>query len=234
MTRATAGSEESDPQVSWPVGQRTREWLRLTQEAERFIAKRSDNHLMIEILAMTAILVGMAFKGKGRNRFGRYIGGAIDHVLTMATLASNTLVGSLLTQTVTDTCRVSSIKCIYSLDNLTPTQNAGPIVCGVAHGDYTDAEVEAWLESTGSWAIADMVAAETQSRRCRIIGSFATPSAATQSVVLNDGKPIRTKLNWVLAEGQTLRVWAYNPGTAALATTVPNLKVNGKANLWVV
>ncbi len=174
--------------------------------------------------------------GKTRRRrranFSKYMSGAIDHVLIFGGLSGNALVGSLLTQTVQDTVRVSSIRCTYSIANFTPVAKAGPIVCGVAHGDYTDSEVEAYLEAAASWELGDKIAEEIRSRRVRIIGTFLVPESATKSSRLNDGRPITTKLNWVLREDQTLRFWVYNAGGTTLITSAPELYVNGKANLW--
>ncbi len=192
--------------------------------------------LMLEILVIVIVmLVSMARHGKGRRRnFSNYLRGSIDHVLTMATLNTNTLVGSVLSQSVIDKTRISSVVLNWALSNFTPAQNDGPILVGVAHSDYTDAEVESVIENSGSWDPGNLANQEIAQRLVRSVGVFDIPEAATQSVALNDGKPIKTKLNWQLNEGDTLRVWAYNTGSTALATTVPNLHVNGHANLWQV
>ncbi len=34
--------------------------------------------------------------------------------------------------------------------------------------------------------------------------------------------------------GQTVNLWVYNMGSAAFATTDPNVHVQGKANLFVI
>ncbi len=186
------------------------------------------------IFVMILTTVGMARKGHGRRKFGRYLSGHIDHSLDLGTLAPNVLVGSDLADVVVDTTRISSIKATWAVNNMTPVSQAGPIVVGIAHSDYTDAEIEAWLEATGSWDMGNMVAKEIRSRRIRQVGIMPEASAATLSANLNDGLPVTTKLNWMLAEGDTLKVWAYNTGLAAFTSTTPKLLVNGKANLWVV
>ncbi len=133
-----------------------------------------------------------------------------------------------------DSTRCSSIKCTYSLGGATPGDNIGPVIVGVAHSDYTSAEIEAYLEAASSWDIGDKIVKEVRSRLVRVIGVFDIPEGVGQAVRLNDGRAIRTKLNWLLAEGDTLGFWAYNSGPAAYATTDPNLIVQGKANLWQV
>ncbi len=187
----------------------------------------------IAILCMTQ----MATKSQRRANFSKYINGSIDHRLQIgSTLAANTLIGSNITQVTVDTCRISSIKCSYSLNNFTPTANAGPVIVGVAHSDYTDAEVEQWLETSGSWDRGNTSAREQRSRMVRQIGRFAIgpDGANTDAQVLNFGRPIKTKLNWLLTEGQTVKFWAFNAGSVALATTNANFEIQGDANLWIV
>ncbi len=176
----------------------------------------------------------MARKGRGRKDFSKYMKGGIDVNSALGTLGPKDVIAAIGAGLVVDTTRVSSVKCVYTLSDFTPVVNAGPIICGVAHGDYTDAEIEEWIENSAAWDMGDMIAKEIASRRIRQIGVFDTAAAATQSVRLNDGKPITTKLNWLLAEGDGLKWWAYNAGPAALTTTDPNLHVTGHANLWQV
>jgi len=111
-------------------------------------------------------------------------------------------------------------------------ERQGPIVVGVAHSDYSDSEVEAWFENTGSWEQGDKIQQEVARRKIRLVGVFDTPESASHVLVLNDGKPIRTKCGWMLTTGQTLKVWAYNAGTSALSNTVPIVEQSGHANLW--
>lgn len=196
---------------------------------------------MIELIILaviyTALFSVMATKSQRRANFSKFISGSIDHRLQIgSSLAANTLIGSNLTQVVVDTCRISSIKTSWSLNNFTPTANAGPVLVGIAHSDYTDAEVEQWLETTGSWDRGNTSAREQRSRMVRMIGKFpiGPDGASTDARVLNGGRPIKTKLNWLLTEGQTIKVWAFNAGSVALATTNANLEVQGDANLWIV
>ncbi len=161
---------------------------------------------------------------------GGYLPGNIDQDLGLATLAAKTAVLTA-TNTVSEKRRVSSIKAVYALSDFTVAANAGPIMVGVAHSDYTLAEIEEWIERSGSWSMSDLVADEVRKRLIRRIGVFRIPPSAA-GAVLNDGKPIRTKLNWSLITGQGLQFFAYNLGTSALSTTSPNVNIQGKANLW--
>ncbi len=173
-------------------------------------------------------------KHRGRRRnFAKYINGAIDLNSALSTLGPKAIASKDVSRTVVDTARISSVRCTHTLSGFTPIENAGPVVVGVAHSDYTGTEIEAYLESASSWDFGDKIAKEIRSRLIRIIGVFDTPQDAAKSAQLNEGRPITTKLNWLLAEGDTLQFWAYNSGPAAFATTDPNYHVTGKANIWM-
>lgn len=186
------------------------------------------------VIMVIAVVGGSNLMARHRRRrnFGNYINGQIDVDLGLGTLAAKTLVSATFSESVVDTTRISSIVCTHTVSDFTPGANIGPIIFGVAHSDYTDAEIEQWVEDAGSWDIGNKIAKEIRSRLVRQIGVFDDPASATVSTRINDGKPVRTKLNWLLAEGDTLKFWVYNTGNAAVATTVPNYHAFGKANLW--
>ncbi len=106
-----------------------------------------------------------------------------------------------------------SLDTLVSLHNLTAGQ--GPIIVGVAHSDYTDAEIEEFVENVTSWTQSDQISQERSRRKIRQIGVFSGVGAEE---VLNDGKPIRTKCRWQLQDGQALNFWAYNASGAVLTT----------------
>ncbi len=170
---------------------------------------------------------------RNQRSMGRYLKGNVDEELAATALAPKDVVGAVFDEVVNERTRITSIDATYSLANFTPIANAGPLIVGVAHSDYSDAEIEEWIESTGQWNEGDLVASrEIGKRLIRQIGAFATPDDAADIVTLNDGKAIKTRLNWILLQGQTLRLWVYNSGSAAVATTAPSVTVNGKVNLF--
>ncbi len=192
--------------------------------------------MMYEIIIL--LMVGLATirmakrSGSRRRRMGKYLKGKVEEELLLSTLAGKDLIGVVMGETVNERTFVSSIKATWSLSNLTDAFSQGPIVVGYAHSDYTDAEVEAVIEATGSWNEGNLVAQEVMSRKVRIVGAFGTPAQALGIVMLNEGRPITTKLGWILLQGQTVRWWAYNSGSNALATTSAELVLTGHANLW--
>ncbi len=171
-------------------------------------------------------------KHKGRRKFRRYLRGAIDVALDIGTLAANTLVSVISGAVVNERTFISSIVATHSLSNVTPAGDRGPLSVGVAHSDYTDAQIEEWIENTGSWNEGAKVSQEIARRKIKRIGTFTQPDDPAAQVVLNDGKPIKTKLNWILLQGQTVRYWAFNEGSSAYATTAPDYDISGHANLW--
>ncbi len=191
---------------------------------------------MIEIIAMVVIFLMMA-KGKprrGRRSMGRYLRGNVDESLNLGTLAALTLVGVNFDEASEEQKWVSSVVAQWSMTLLTPTAGMGPIMVGLAHSDYTDAEVEAWIETTGSWDRGNLAEQEISQRKIRRVGTFQAEggAVATDILTLNGGRPIKTKLGWNLVTGATVKMWAYNTGPTALATTIPIVRLQGHANLW--
>ncbi len=160
-----------------------------------------------------------------------YIKGSLEENIALGTLAGNTALVEA-TQVVSERSVVTSIDALYSLAGMTPGDNIGPIEIGVAHSDYSLAEIEEWLERSNSWAEADLPAREISARKIRRIGVFEVPATQGESKALNDGKPIKTRLNWVVNAGQGLQFYIYNQGGQPLATTDPNVHVDGHANIF--
>lgn len=189
---------------------------------------------MLELAGILITLVIMARKGRsrGRRKFTRYIRGNIDLTFSLGALAGADVITQAVQDSVEERAYISSVRATYTLKDLTITADAGPLHMGVCHSDYSDAEVEEWLELTTGWAEGDLVSREIAKRKIRRIGSFVAAGQALATQALNDGRPITTKCGWVLTTGQAIRFWVYNSGTAALATTVPDVTVQGHANLW--
>ncbi len=171
-------------------------------------------------------------KHKGRRRFRRYIKGTVDFVLALSTLGGNTLVGAAVGDSVIETTWLSSVKATWSLHRVTPAETVGPVLVGLAHSDYTDSEIEQFIENSGGWSEGNKVSQEIARRKIRIVGTLTPAELVTLSSTLADGRAITTKCGWYLATGQTIRFWAYNQGSAAFSTTIPTVHINGHANLW--
>ncbi len=170
--------------------------------------------------------------GKKRT-YRRYLKGKFDHLLNLGTLAAKTLIGSAVAGSLTEKAWLSSVKATWSLSDFTNAIGDGPILVGIAHSDYTDSQIEAWIENSASWDQSNKVQQEIARRKIRQVGSFLSSVADSSGIaVLNNGKAITTKCGWELTTGQKITVWAYNQGDSALGTTDPDLNVYGHANLW--
>ncbi len=163
---------------------------------------------------------------------GKYLRGVVDEEVALTTLAAKTLTSASFDNVVNERTLVSSVVARYSMTAFTKSTGDGPIMVGLAHGDYSNTEIEEFIENQGSWNEGDKIARERGARQIRMVGIFENPADEAESVVLNDGKPIKTKMNWILNQGITLKLWAYNLGTSALATTAPIVQAEGHANLW--
>ncbi len=174
----------------------------------------------------------MARRKRAGRKFRRYIRGVIQNRFTLGTLAPTTLISSTNSDVVSEKAWISTVVATWSMDQFTDSVGDGPILVGIAHSDYSDAEIEAYVEQVTSWDEGDLVSKEISSRKIRRVGTFGSTGPALSGTVLNDGKPIRTKCGWMLTTGDTIKFWAYNSGSSALAATSPAVVTSGHANLW--
>ncbi len=192
--------------------------------------------MMIEIIILVIVSIMLAKHGgrPRKRRFRRYIRGNVEEQLVLTTLGPGVIVGTAFDEAVVERTFVSSLVATWSMAEFTPATDDGPITVGISHGDYTDVEIAEWMDNTASWSEADLVQQEVAKRKIRKVGTFLGPGVggATNRSVLADGRLIKTKLNWILTTGQTLRMWAMNEGASALGTTAPIIRVNGHVNLW--
>ncbi len=184
---------------------------------------------MLEILL--SLVAFMLLAKKPKRKFRPYIRGRIVQSLSLGTLGALTLVSDIVDDTVDEKTFCTSVVLTWSLQGFTAVAVDGPILVGVAHSDYTDAEIQENIELNTNWSQGDQIAQERGRRKVKIVGTFLTPPSIDETAVLNDGKEIKTKIGWMLTTGQSIRYWAFNKGGSAL-TTGANLHVAGYANLW--
>ncbi len=164
---------------------------------------------------------------KPRRKRVRLIKGTLEHNLVLATLAA--AVGILeATDTVVDRSYLLSVEATYAIEGM--TQADGPIKLYWAHSDYTLAEIEQYIESTTAWSDADEISKEISRRKIRQVGVIGPPAVTGAAAPLADGMPVKTKIGFVVNEGQGLNLVAYNDGGAAL-TTGAVVRVDG--HCWI-
>ncbi len=102
---------------------------------------------------------------------------------------------------------------------------------GVSHSDYQANEIEECLEASGALDLGNKLAQEQSNRLVRSIGVMTGSGASTGgSREFNDGKPLKTKLNWRMSTGDSLNIWVRN-GSGTVWTTGAVLVVQRK--MWI-
>ncbi len=180
---------------------------------------------MLELLLLLLAAFAMAKRRPRQRRFdlrGVRVSANSGDLATLATITA--IKSTLLASPVGSPYRVMSVKATWSVVPF--TAGDGPLVVGISHGDYTITEIKEFIESAGSIDVGDKIAQERSKRLIRIVG---THSSVTDNT-LNAGRPITTKLNWLIPLGKTLSFWIYNDGAGSL-TTGSFQKVNGTA--WI-
>lgn len=173
----------------------------------------NEHPAMLEIVIPAIIFLvtikGMAYGKKRKRGFIRVL--PFTQTIVADNLAASTLVSGTFTQTVVDDMYLVSVDIICSYR--AGAAPSGPVMVGLAHSDYSDAEIEAWVELTDSWDTSNLTEQEIRRRKIRRIGTFA---GASVSETLNDGKPIRVPLRFRVEESKTLKFWVFNQSGAAL------------------
>ncbi len=155
----------------------------------------------------------------------------VTAVLAVGALATKDVISAGATGTVTSTIRVMSVKQTYTWSNIGASDDDS-LEFGLAHSDYSAAEIEEALEATTSIDPGDKIAGERANRLVRSIGtiSAALAGAAGGGAPYNNGLPKKTKLNWLLTEGDSLSIWVRN-GSGTVYTTGSSLQTIGE--MWV-
>ncbi len=164
-------------------------------------------------------------KGSRRRRYKGYRKLPLDVDIAGGTLAADDVTQTTFGSTLTEERRFLSIEMSWALTGLAASD--GPLVVGVAHSDYTAAEIEEFLEAGASWDEGDKVAQEQAKRLVRQVGVLTEEETA-----LNDGQPVKTRLNWRIATGDTLQFWIWNRGIQM--TTGSLVKVSGHVHTVLV
>ncbi len=166
----------------------------------------------------------MPRKGKG-SRYRGYRKLPFTVNIAGGTVAADDVTSTVLAEIFTEERRVLSVEATVAMAGL--TAGDGPISVGVAHSDYTAAEVEEALEAVGAWDEGNLVAQEQAKRFVREIGILSEEETA-----LNEGQPIKTRLNWRVATGDTLQFWLRNRGIQL--TTGMEILIQGWAHTVLV
>ncbi len=158
---------------------------------------------------------------KNARRRGKLLVLPVNATVTIGTAAENAAVASgMFPSNLTEALYLISADLTWVLKGATAGE--GPMQIGLNHGDYTAAEVAEYYDS--AWEDSgDMIAQEQRKRLVREVGTFFQLDVAE---ILNDGKPKRTRLGFVLQEDENLEAHGLNRGSGA--TTGRVITVSGK------
>lgn len=99
----------------------------------------------------------------------------------------------------------------FSYSWIDKAQIDGGLEFGLAHSDYSPAEIEECLEANASMDLGNKIAQEQANRLVRAIGTITGNQAvAGGEAAFNDGRRMKTKLNWTIAIGDFLVLWVKN------------------------
>ncbi len=170
----------------------------------------------------------MARKRGGRRSFNlRKV--RVAGFTNIGALVALDVISDPITNASTNPFRLMSMDIAWGLANLGATVDDGQEF-GVAHSDYTDAEIEECLEAQASIDVGDKVAQERSNRLVRTIGQIVGNAGTGAGMNFNDGRKLKTKLNWRMGIGDTLSLWVRN-GSDTVYTT--GARLTGVGNIWV-
>ncbi len=171
----------------------------------------------------------MAKKRRGKRRFNlRRV--RVSTELALGTLASDVAVTNSLTGTSAGAYRLVSAKLIWSQSKA--VDGEGPVTVGYAHSDYSVTEIKECLEAFAAIDQGDKIASEKANRLVRTVGTISArgPGGAVAGGNLNDGKPVKTRLNWLINIGDSVNMFVFNESIAVLTT---GSVVNAQGDLWI-
>ncbi len=117
-----------------------------------------------------------------------------------------------------DTYRLIGFKGTVSIEDLTGAE--GPVVIGMADGDYTSTEIEECLEAVNSINLGDKIAREQANRLVRQFDTLDLTRSHTDEIWV--------KLNWLVSIGDQPKIYGYNADPDDPLTTGATVHLDGK------
>ncbi len=181
---------------------------------------------------MGALPHSMARHGRGRGGRRRPFNlrrVRVAALLAIGALATRDVATGNITNAAVDPYRLMSVDLQYKIGDVKAVADDN-FEIGLAHSDYTAAEVEECLEAQAAIDLGDKIAQEQSNRLVRYIGTLTGQTVVNAGYQFNDGKPVHTKLNWKMSTGDILNVWIRN-GSDTVWTDGANIGVMG--NMWI-
>jgi len=143
--------------------------------------------------------------------------------LNLGVLATDTAITGGLTPTGAHMYRAISIIAVWNVQNMIAQE--GPVTVGYAHGDYSVTDIKECLEAQGAIQFDDKDDQEQANRLVRVVGTLDRENS-----VLNNGRPVKTRLNWLIGPGHNINMFAFNESTSNVETG-SSIKLTG--DMWI-
>ncbi len=160
----------------------------------------------------------MAKHGKRRFNLRRV---RVTPSLALGTLSPAIVIAGGISGAASNTYRAVSVHMTWTAELLLE----GPVIVGYAHSDYTITEIKESIEASASIDPGRKIEREKANRLVRLVGALSPDEDS-----LNDGRPVKTKLNWLIAPGDEVNAFAYNDSSAVLTT---GAIIHPTGTLWV-
>ncbi len=144
-------------------------------------------------------------------------------------LAALDVVSGAITDAATDPYRLVTADLAYKLVDLGAAIDDGQEF-GLAHSDYTAAEIEECLEAQTSIDLGNKLAQEQANRLVRTVGVLTGDAIASGGKFFMDGQPVKVKLNWRMSSGDTLNLWIRNASSIIWSS---GAAMTALGNLWI-
>lgn len=171
---------------------------------------------MLEVAVAAVVLFTAAFGLLAKRRRGsrrrRFVWLPVSESMALGTLADATALAAAIVTLGDAGFYLHAVKGTWTLRGATATE--GPITVGVAHGDYTVAEIKEW-EDASPTDPDDRVTIEQSRRLCRKVGAFSVLSV---SEVLKNGEEIKTPCRFSVGHTKTINMFAVNKSGSQLTT----------------
>ncbi len=155
----------------------------------------------------------MPYKPRRRKRSNKnFVALPFNTQIALATLADETVLTSALLSAFGEDFFCISADISLALDNVALSEV--PVEVGLAHGDYTAAEIKEYVNANLTDP-DDKIAQEHSRRQIRRIGLFGVNA---ENQVLNHGDQQRIKLRFSIGDTKELKLWIMNHTGAAMTT----------------
>ncbi len=164
-----------------------------------------------------------------KRRYGRLVWIPVTFELSVGALLDNDVIDAdLLGGNLTEDFYWVGSKLVWSTRG--GTSGEGPIEVGMAHGDYSAAEIEENLEVAFLGPLGK-IEQEQARRLVRRVGTFSGISSPEN---LNNGEAIITKSNFVQQDGASPSGWAHNLSGATLTTGLVIVATGHLYGRWIL